>query len=161
MRKLMFMLLALSLLSFGVLIPQDSAAACYGTSCRGKNPAVEKDSQGRLCSTTAYTVYGGYTKSGTNGTVRNELRYSTGCVSNWSRASVTANNSNTKWLYAKVWEKPYPSWNYYYYIGGNPLSVGSYCYTKMVSGTVTTVSFVGISSVSWSGPYNPSHQYEG
>ncbi len=64
MRKLVLMLLALSLLSFGVLIPQAPVAACYGTSCRGKDPAVEKDSQGRLCSATAYTVYGGIQKAG-------------------------------------------------------------------------------------------------
>jgi hypothetical protein len=161
MKRLAYFMVVLSFVSAISFLPQKSAAACSGTSCRGLDPAIERDSYGRLCSVTAHTVYGGYSRTGTNGRVKNELRYSTGCVSNWSRASVLANNANTKWLYAKVWEKPSPGWNYYYHIYGNPLGVGSYCYTNMVSGTVTTISFVGISSVSWYGPYNPDHQYEG
>lgn len=155
MKKSFLMLVVFLVFIFGVLTPQKVYGLCSGTGCRGLDPSTSG------CSASAYTVAGWADVSGTNGTVRNELRYSTSCVSNWSRATVRANNSNTIWLYAKVWEKPNPGWYYYQYIGAIPLSVGSSVYTKMVSGTVTTVSFSGISSTSWSGPYNPSHQYQG
>lgn len=160
MRKAV-LFLTLVLLSVSLVIPTKSVSACSGTDCRGDDPAIERDDEDVVCSATAYTVYGGNYKAGENGTVYNELRYSIGCEANWSRATVTANNSGTKNLYARVLEVPNPNWAYYYYIQGNPLSVWSSCYTDMVSGTVTTESFAGISSEAWWGPYDPSDDYEG
>jgi len=160
MRKVSSFLIVV-LLSVSLSIPTKSVSACSGTGCRGDDPAIETDDDGFACSATGYTVYGGSSVSGEYGTVYNELRYSRGCESNWSRATVWANNFKTKYLYARVLEVPNPNWAYYYYVQGNPLSVGHSCYTDMVSGTVTTRSFSGISNEAWWGPYDPSHAYEG
>lgn len=147
----------LFVMTFALFIQLVPAAACTGSGCRGLDPIDAG------CAVNAVTVYYWLDRSvsGSYGEVETDLRWKSTCIANWARGWVRANNSNTKYLYAKVWEKYLPSWNYYYYIQGNPLAVGSYTWTDMVSGADVSVAFAGIAKTSWSGPYNPSYQYEG
>jgi hypothetical protein len=170
MRKLFRSILAFIVTTSMLLVLYLPVSACNGTSCRGIYPYDSTDSYGQTCAASAYTVYESSTRTsnGTYGTVQTDLRFSYsspdhGCYSNWARGWVNANNSNTKFLYVKVWEKSTPSWGYYDYLQGNPLAVGSSTYTKMVNGASgnIAVAFAGLASSSWSGPYSPSFQYEG
>lgn len=152
MRKIMILFIAI-LLTTSILIPLDTVSACSGTGCRGQNPGQ--------CADSAYTVYGGYAPTGTNGRVFNELRYSVSCISNWSRGTIWESNQGTLYLYVRIKEVPNPNWVYTNHYGGYRLPVGFSLYTNMVSGTVTTSSFAGISSVEWFGPYDPTSEYSG
>lgn len=136
--------------------------ACWRTGCRGIDPYDSFDSSGRTCAQTALTVSGSGSRSGSYGTVMTELRWSSGCQSNWARATATATNSNSKCLRARVSENA-TNWYYYYDRVGNPLAQYTSTYPSMVDGDINKVSttFGGISSGDCSGPYDPSYSYEG
>lgn len=182
MKNKFFTSLIVILLVTGVLIPQVSvsAASCYASTCYQKDPATYTNSNGFICShsTFTYTVSGSYQKSGTNGTVLVELRYSNpsdpdnggGCQSNWSRATVTASNSSTVQLFAKAYKTSTPSNKHGRYIWATPtLSNGASVYSFMIDGSVTVTAVAGISASVCSGnnntgepcTYNPSASYSG
>ncbi|MBI5822548.1 MAG: hypothetical protein HZB18_00860 [Chloroflexi bacterium] len=182
MRNKFSILIVIVLFIVGALIPQSSvsAASCYASTCYKKNPATYTNSSGFICShsTFTYTVAGSYQQSGTNGTVKVELRYSNpsdpdnggGCQSNWSRATVMVANSSTVQLFAKAFKTSTPSNKHSRYIWATPtLGAGASVFSYMIDGSVTVTAVAGISASVCSGnnntgepcTYNPSASYSG
>ncbi len=181
-RKYLHFFVALVLLIAGLSIPVKNAhaASCpynYGCSttcttgqnCWYKDPA-STTSSGQYCSADAYTVYGGYTKSGTYGQVYDELRYSAHCVANWTRGTVYASTGAYQ-----LGIRAYPSNSGYYtawYITG--VVYGSQKYTLMVDGTHAVEADAGLygslckgntdskgNYTGWPCSYNPLEAYSG
>jgi hypothetical protein len=184
MRKFAITFMVLALVSFGIFMPQGSAAACSGSNCFGHDPATTTNGAGVYCASSAftYTVTGSFQGSGTNGTVLVELRYSdptigtnpnVGCQANWSRATVKGTNSSTRQLAAKAFQTLSPSFRSTKYIQGSPLlAYNAYTYSFMIDGSVTVTAVGAISGTlctsDYGDPdttcktyYNPNIRYSG
>jgi hypothetical protein len=184
MKRIPVIMIVSVILASILFMPQGSvkAASCYGSTCFGKNPATYTNSKGTICSSSsfAYTVQGSFTGSGTNGTVKVELRYSDptlgnstigyGCQANWSRATVTQSNSNTKQLAAKAYETNRSSFRDTRYIQGSPLGVNASVFSYMINGSVDVTAVAAIAgtfcSLDYGDPdttcssyYNPRIRY--
>lgn len=109
-------------------------AACSGSGCTGKDPATEG------CASSTYTVGTNYAGSSPN-QVKNENRYSTGCVANWGR--VTATSGSPRYIKEDTYASGAPAQTY-------PLSwiQGVQFYTNMIDGnlTVCTVGYIDANS---------------
>lgn len=186
MKRISAVMIVSAILISALLVPQGSvqAASCYGSTCFGQNPATYTNSKGTICSSSSftYTVAGSFEQSGTNGRVKVELRYSDpnlgnstigyGCQANWSRATVTQSNSNTKQLAAKAYETNRPSFRDTRYIQGSPLSVNALVFSYMINGSVNVTAVAAISGTfcssdygdpdsTCSSYYNPKIRYSG
>jgi len=178
----------LALLLIGLLAPAQAAwaadpAHATGT-CTGGQSCYNKDADhttfvnsngqntGIYCSADVITaVYSsGLNLSGTNGTVKVELRWSARCTANWSRATIVTANGSSRQLGAKA--SPTNSGYYktaYYHANGGLLSSGTRIYTLMVDGSNTVFAYAGINSSVCSGTnntgfpcnYNPLASYSG
>ncbi len=166
-----------------VFLPATNAYAATGT-CRGGQSCYNKfadqttfvnssgQDTGILCSADALTVYyggGPYSKSGTNGTVYVELRWSSRCTANWTRGTISTANSNSRQLGLKASPSNSGYYTTKYTYSASGYYSGYYDYTKMVDGRYTVTATAGINSTSCSGTnntgfpcnYNPLASYAG
>jgi len=183
-RKILNPLIILPLLVSAVLIPQGSvfATACSGSTCYKQDPMVYTNASGSICASSAftYTVAGSFQKSGNNGTVEVNLRYSDptnpnsggGCKANWSRAYVRGAVASTKQLAAKAFQTNSTSLRHTRYLTGAPLSNGTMIYSFMIDGSVMVTVVAAISGTLCSSDYgdpdtickpyyNPNIRYSG
>jgi hypothetical protein len=142
--------LALALAAF--TIPNATAYACYGNSCRGLDPIAQG------CSSDAHNAnYATGYKAGV-GTILVELRHSNVCRAFWSKAT---SQSGSRYMLGYIIELDtayhywYPTTSYSMYT--------SQLYTDMVSGTVNDVGFAHgyMATYYFQGPVQESWAYAG
>jgi len=107
-----------------VIIPKVSAASCYGTSCRGKDPNSEGCHYDKH-----WDNYSEHEILGV-GKVRVEIRHSHTCGAFWTK--VISENPDASYLLGKIFE--YPAGYYYHYRPSLNSYYDGYIYTDMVSG---------------------------
>lgn len=127
--------------------PAPAYAACSGAGCTGKDPVAEG------CNATAYTAGSTYAGSGTY-QIRNDNRYSTGCIANWGRVVNTSGTSRymKEDAYGAGTSKTYPL----SFISGTSF------YTDMIDGnyTICTLGYIDTDNNSNTGPYEiATNQY--
>jgi hypothetical protein len=166
--KVFHILLAIALLITASFFPMHSAqaASCSGgQSCWYLDAATTTYSgDGQLCASGATTVVypNGLQASGTNGTVKVELRWSSRCTANWSRGTIITSNSNTKQLGTKA--SPSNSGYYatdYYHNSGGVLPAGIQRYTFMVDGTHAVDASAGLNGAVCNGNKDSHNNYTG
>lgn len=161
-------ILIVALLLVATLIPTYTAKATV-YNCTATNPCSCSGGQGcwnrnpqytyrtingttQYCGTNAITVTGSYKQSGTNGRVRVEERWSSWCVTNWSRGTVVTSVSTSKQLGVKA--VPIGANSGYYsarYYRGSPLPAGYYNWSWMVDGSGYDWAYAGINGTNCNG----------